>query len=280
MIENAEVGLQCNGSSKKGKNMDADGKRVPNRLKRDLLAGKVCLGATVTMGNSVVAEILSHIGFDWLWFEMEHSALSDGGVLAMLQATNGSNTSVVVRVPWNDKTLIKRALDNGPDGIIVPLVNTAEEAEAAVRAMKYPPVGERGAGLSRAQCYGMHMDEYMKSANDEVMTTLMIEHITAVENIDAILQVKGVDSIIIGALDLSGSMGILGQTTDAKVEAAIQKVLAASKKAKVPCGIITVAPEQANERIRQGFTQVIVGIDVLYLVGGASGALKQIVRPG
>jgi 2-keto-3-deoxy-L-rhamnonate aldolase RhmA len=253
---------------------------VPNRLKRDLLAGKVSLGATVTLGNSVVAEILSHVGFDWLWFEMEHSALSDGGVLAMLQATNGSNTSTVVRVPWNDKTLIKRALDNGPDGIIIPLVNTAEEAEAAVRAMKYPPVGERGAGLSRAQSYGLHMAEYLSSANDEVMTTLMIEHVTAVENIDSILAVKGVDSVIIGALDLSGSMGILGQTADPRVEAAIQTVLAASKRANIPCGIITVSPEQANERIAQGFLQVIIGIDVLYLVGGTTGALKQIVRPG
>jgi len=259
--------------------MDADGKMAPNKLKRDLKAGKVCIGVTMTMENRVVAEILSHIGLDWIWFEMEHSASSDAGVLAMLQATNGSKTSTVVRVPWNDKTLIKRALDNGPDGIIIPLVNTAEEAEAAVRAMKYPPLGERGAGLARAQCYGMHMDEYLKSANDEVMTTLMIEHIQAVENIDAILKVKGVDSIIIGALDLSGSMGILGQTADPRVEAAIQKVLAASKKANMPCGIITVAPEQANERIKQGFTQIIMGIDVLYLVGGVSGALKQIVRP-
>ena len=259
--------------------MDANGKMTPNKLKRDLKAGKVCLGATVTMENRVVAEILSHIGLDWLWFEMEHSASGDAGVLAMLQATNGSSTSTVVRVPWNDKTMIKRALDNGPDGIIIPLVNTAEEAEAAVRAIKYPPVGERGAGLSRAQCYGMHMEEYMKSANEEVMTTLMIEHVKAVENIDEILKVEGVDSIMVGALDLSGSMGILGQTADPRVESAIQKVLAASKRANVPCGIITVAPEQANERIKQGFTQVIIGIDVLYLVGGVSGALKQIVRP-
>ena len=120
----------------------------------------------------------------------------------------------------------------------------------------------------------------MKRANDEVMVTLMIEHVKAVENIEAILKVKGVDSVMIGALDLSGSMGILGQTADPRVEAAIQKVLEASKQANIPCGIITVAPEQANERIKQGFTHIIIGIDVLYLVGGVSGALKQIVRPG
>lgn len=259
--------------------MNAGGVRAPNKLKRDLAAGKVCIGATITMQNTVVAELFSHVGLDWIWFEMEHSATSDGGALAMLQATNGADVCTVVRVPWNDKTMIKRALDNGPDGIIIPLVNTAEEAEAAVRAMKYPPAGERGAGLSRAQCYGIHMAEYMQTANDEVMTTLMIEHVIAVKNIDQILAVKGVDSVMVGALDLSGSMGLLGNTSHPEVEAAIQKVLAATKKAKVPCGIITTSPEAANERIKQGFTQIIIGIDVLYLLGGISGAIKQIVRP-
>jgi 2-keto-3-deoxy-L-rhamnonate aldolase RhmA len=258
--------------------MNAKGEREPNRLKRDLAAGKVCLGATITMNSPTVAEILSHIGLDWLWFETEHSSLTDDNVLAMLQATNGADVSTVVRVPWNDKTMIKRALDLGPDGIILPLVNTREEAEAAVKAMKYPPLGERGAGLGRAQCYGLHMPEYLQSANDEVMTIAMIEHIQAVENIDQILQVKGIDSVMVGALDLSGSMGILGNTADPKVEDAVQKVLAACKKANIPAGIITVAPEQANERIKQGFTNIIMGIDVLFLHGAALGALGQIKR--
>ena len=259
--------------------MNGNGTRNPNRLKRDLAAGKVCLGATITMNSPEVAEILSHAGFDWLWFEMEHSSLSNGNVFNMLQATNGTDISTVIRVPWNDKTMIKRALDAGPDGIIIPLVNTKEEAEYAVRAMKYPPVGERGAGLSRAQCYGMHMEEYIKSANDEVTTILMIEHIEAVKNIEEIISVKGVDSVMIGALDLSGSMGILGQTGHPLVEEAIQKVLAVCKKNNMPCGIITVAPEQTNQRIEQGFTNLIVGIDVLFVVGAAKGTLDKIVRP-
>jgi len=258
--------------------MNANGQPAPNRLKRDLAAGKVCLGATITINSPAVAEIMSHIGLDWIWFETEHSSLTLDNVLTMLQATNGADVSTVIRVPWNDKTMIKRALDLGPDGIIVPLVNTREEAEAAVRAMKYPPLGERGGGLGRAQCYGLHMGEYMETANNEVTTILMIEHIQAVENIDEILKVKGVDSVMVGALDLSGSMGMLGQTGDPKVEGAIQKVLASCKKAKVPCGIITVAPEQANERIKQGFTNIIMGIDVLFLHSAARGALAQIAK--
>jgi 2-keto-3-deoxy-L-rhamnonate aldolase RhmA len=258
--------------------MNANGQPAPNRLKQDLAAGKVCLGATITINSPAVAEIMSHIGLDWLWFETEHSSLTLDNVLTMLQATNGADVSTVIRVPWNDKTMMKRALDLGPDGIIIPLVRTREEAEAAVRAMKYPPWGERGAGLARAQCYGLHMGEYMETANNEVMTIPMIEHIQAVENIDEILKVKGVDSVMVGALDLSGSMGMLGQTGDPKVEGAIQKVLASCKKAKVPCGIITVAPEQANERIKQGFTNIIMGIDVLFLHSAARGAMAQIVK--
>jgi 2-keto-3-deoxy-L-rhamnonate aldolase RhmA len=261
--------------------MNAKGQREPNRLKRDLAAGKVCIGATLTMNSPTVAEIMSHVGLDWLWFETEHSSLTLDNVLTMLQATNGSDVSTVVRVPWNDKTMIKRALDLGPDGIILPLVNTREEAEEAVRAMKYPPTGERGAGLARAQCYGLHMGEYLQTANEEVMTIVMIEHIQAVENIHEILKVKGVDSVMVGALDLSGSMGMLGQTADPKVEGAIQKVLAACKQTGVPAGIITVAPEQANQRIQQGFTNIILGIDVLFLHGSIQGALGKVVRsPG
>ncbi|MGK2857199.1 MAG: HpcH/HpaI aldolase family protein [Thermoanaerobaculia bacterium] len=258
--------------------MNATGGREPNRLKRKLAAGEVCVGMTITMSNPVVAEILAHIGLDWLWLETEHTAMSAESVLTMLQATNGSDVSTIVRVPWNDKTMIKRLLDTGPDGIIVPLVNSREEAEYAVRAMKYPPWGERGAGLSRAQCYGMHMGEYMATADEEVMTILMIEHVKAVENIDEILAVRGVDSVMIGALDLSGSMGLLGQTSHPDVEAAVQKVLAASKKAGIPCGIIAIGPEAANQRIAEGFTNLIVGLDVLTLLTGAKGTLDKIER--
>ncbi len=256
--------------------MNAQGQREGNRLKRNLAAGKVCIGATITINSPIVAEIMSHIGLDWLWFETEHTSLTLDNVLTMLQATNGSDTNTVIRVPWNDKTMIKRALDTGADGIIIPLVNSRDEAEYAVKAMKYPPWGERGAGLSRAQSYGLNMGNYLSTANEEIMTILMIEHIKAVENIDEILAVKGVDSIMIGALDLSGSLGMLGNTGDQQVEGAIQKVLAASKRAGISCGIIAGSPDQALQRIDQGFTNIILGIDVLYLHSAALSALKHV----
>ncbi|HEY6784953.1 MAG TPA: aldolase/citrate lyase family protein [Gemmatimonadales bacterium] len=258
--------------------MDANGQPRPNRLKRDLAAGKVCIGATLAMNSSVVAEILARVGFDWLWLEMEHTALTEENILQMLQATNGADVSTVVRVPWNDKTLIKRAVDAGPDGILVPQINTAEEAEYAVRAMKYPPVGERGAGMARAQGWGLGAGEYYRTANDEIMTLFMIEHYLGVENIDEILATPGLDSVMIGALDLSGSMNLLGQTDHPDVEGAVQKVLAASKMANIPCGIVALDPDHANMRIEQGFTNITVAMDVLMLIGEAKAVIGKVSR--
>ena len=258
---------------------DAKGQRPqPVRLKLELARRTASLGATIISGSPVAAELLARVGFDWLWLEMEHTTVSEDGVLAMLQATNGADSSTVVRVPWNDKTMIKRAVDAGPDGILVPQINTREEAEAAVLAMKYPPVGERGAGLARAQAYGLAMGEYYKNANSDVLTLLMIEHIDGVRNIAEILAVPGVNSVMIGALDLSGSMGLLGQTDHPSVEEAIQQVLAACKSAGKPCGIVALDPDQANRRIEQGFTNIIVAIDVLMLIGASTATLGKIVR--
>ncbi len=256
--------------------MNAKGLREPNKLLRKLRNGEVCYGATISMSCPVVSEILSHLDFDWLWIETEHTTMSEESVLALLQATNGADVTTIVRVPWNDKTMIKRILDTGTDGIIVPLIRTKQDAEDAVRAMKYPPDGERGGGLARAQAYGLHMGEYMAEANEEVMTILMIEHIDAVNNIEEILSVKGVDCLMIGGLDLSGSMGILGQMDDPRIEEAIQKVLQASKKADIPCGIVAFDPTQAKERVSQGFLNIAAGMDVLFLSSAAGGLLTQL----
>ena len=185
----------------------------------------------------------------------------------------------MIRVPWNDKTLIKRAIDTGPDGILVPMINTAADTEAVVSAMKYPPVGERGAGLGRAQGYGMTMGEYLSTANDEVMFIAQIEHVEAIANIDEIVEVEGLDSVMIGALDLSGSMGKLGQTDDPEVEEAVQKVLTACQRAGIPCGIVALGPEATSRRIAEGFTSIITGIDVLWVHGAARAGLAEIQRP-
>jgi 2-dehydro-3-deoxyglucarate aldolase/4-hydroxy-2-oxoheptanedioate aldolase len=145
--------------------------------------------------------------------------------------------------------------------------------------MKYPPIGIRGAGLARAQAYGYggaYSKDFINLANEETMVIIMIEHIEAVKNIDEIIRVKGVDTLFIGALDLSGSMGILGQTDHPDVEAAIQKVLEACKKINMPAGITTMTPEQANTRIKQGFQNIGIGIDVAFLLNASMGALENV----
>src|SRR4051794_35385143 len=119
--------------------MDATGQRTPNRMKRELAAGNVCLGATITIYSPAIAELLSRVGLDWLWIDTEHTALSLEEVSVIHQATNGTEVSAVIRVPWNNKPLIKRPTDPVPDGTLVRMTNTAADAEASVRAMKYPP---------------------------------------------------------------------------------------------------------------------------------------------
>jgi len=251
----------------------------PNRLKRDLKAGKVCVGTMLTIPSPTIADIASRCGFDWIWLDMEHTPIGYESLQTMLQAMTGSGVSTIVRVANNDEAVIKRTLDTGPDALVIPRVNTKAEAEYAVRAMKYPPIGVRGAGLGRAQAYGSRLDDYFAHANDELMLIVQIEHEKAVENIGEICAVSGVDSIFLGALDLAGSMGLLGRTNHPKVEAAMLEVLAAGQRANTPVGIMTLAPDQANARIREGYQNIGLGIDVDTLFSTWSGMVEKVARP-
>jgi 2-dehydro-3-deoxyglucarate aldolase/4-hydroxy-2-oxoheptanedioate aldolase len=236
---------------------------MKNKLKQSLREGKPCLGTVLTISSPVIAEIMALAEFDWLWFDLEHTPMSLESLQSMLQAANGYPVSTVVRVPGNDEVLIKRVLDLGPDGIIVPLVNTPEQARSAVSALKYPPLGVRGAGIGRAQGFGEGVSgDYFETANEEILLIAQIEHIDAVNNIEAILEVDGVDSVFLGPLDLSGSMGLLGKTNHPDVEAAVRRVRDAAIRKKVPAGIMTMSPEQAAERIREGYRTIGLGIDV------------------
>jgi 2-keto-3-deoxy-L-rhamnonate aldolase RhmA len=245
-------------------------------FKQKLYSGETLYGLTLTVGNPLIAELVGHLGFDWVWIETEHTTMSLDTVLAQLQAVSGTGTSAIVRVDCNDQTTIKRILDTGPDGILIPSVNSREEAEKAIRFTKYPPLGERGIGLARAQGYGLNLGGYVKTANDEVATIFMIEHIDAVRQIDEILQVEGLDGIMIGALDLAGSMNLQNDMANPLIEAEIQKVLQACQKAGVICGAFVGDPTQAKARIQEGFKLLILGADVLMLAASAKNVLEQV----
>jgi 2-keto-3-deoxy-L-rhamnonate aldolase RhmA len=251
---------------------------MKNKLKRDLREGKVRVGTVVTIDSPTVAEILARCGFDWIWIDMEHTPIGFETVQMMLQAMSGYNVTPLVRVAGNDELLVKRVLDVGPHAVVVPFVNTKEDAARAVSYMKYPPEGIRGGGVGRAQGFGLDLEEYLKVANDEVMAIMQIEHINAVNNINEILAVKGVDAVMLGPLDLSGSMGLLGQEDHPDVEAAMQRVLAASKKARIPAGIFVRSPQKANERIAQGFQFIVYAFDEDLLISAAMNILGQVKR--
>ena len=250
-----------------------------NRVKELLQAGGTTIGPIIQIPSASVVALLSQAGFDWLWLDMEHGPIGIETVQQMIQATKGTSTVPLVRIPWNHHWLAKPVLDVGAMGVITPMVNSKEEATAAVAALRYPPEGVRGFGpVFAASQWGLSVPDYAKVANKEILAIVLIEDIKAVENIAEILAVPGVDLVFIGMFDLSGSMGLLGQTSHPKVEEAAQKVLAAAKRARVPAGIISLTPEDINRRIAQGFQFIAVGVDALFLTSAAKGLLGQIKR--
>jgi len=247
-----------------------------NQLKPKLAQGKTVIGCVVTLGSPTVAEVLASVGLDFLWFDMEHGPLGLESIQAMLAATNGRGVSPIVRVPWNDPVIIKRVLDIGPEGVLIPLVNTQAEAERAVKACKYPPAGIRGVGLGRAHGYGLDFANYLATADKELMVILQIEHIEAVNNVEKILTVPGIDLLFVGPYDLSGSMGRLGQTDHPEVQEAIGRVVRACQKAKMPLGTFAGTVEAARRAIQRGFQFVSFGVDTAHLATAMRTQLAQI----
>lgn len=183
------------------------------------------IGTIVTLNNPQITEMLSSAGFDWLMIDLEHSTLTIGEVQCLLQSMHPDCISIV-RIPGNDPVWIKRVLETGCDGIMVPLVNSEDEARVAVDAAKYPSDGSRSFGVSRAHGYGARFDSYINSANKETVVLIQVEHIKAVNYIEQILSVKGIGGIFIGPYDLSGSLNRIGDISDEKVQKAIDIVKA------------------------------------------------------
>jgi len=222
------------------------------------------------IGHTVVAEILAQAGFDFVCVDTEHGAIDLETTQQLLQAIRAGNPACVpfVRLPGSNRVdVAARYLDAGAMGIIIPHVNTAEDARNAVKAIKYPPEGERGVGLSRAQLWGARFDEYMAEANRRTRIVVMAEHKEAIVNIDAIVEVPGIDAVFMGPYDLSASMGVPGQVDHPQVRAAISTVLAACNRSGVIPGIHVVSPDpgRALELMQQGFRFIAYSLDTLML---------------
>jgi 2-keto-3-deoxy-L-rhamnonate aldolase RhmA len=248
---------------------------MPASLKDALRQPKPLIGTLLTTASPEVAEVLALAGFDWLFIDLEHGCLSIQDSQRAVQAIAG-RCFTVVRVPDVTAENIKRVLDTGCDGIIAPHVNTADEARKIVALAKYPPEGERSAGLGRAQGYGLNFADYIASANAHIVIVLQIEHKDGVANVDEILRVPGIDALFIGPYDLSGSMGILGQVSDATVLAAIDKVRTACASSNMPFGIFCATAEQASAAVRTSARLVAVGTDLAHMANSARAVLKTI----
>ena len=247
-------------------------------LKERLRKKEVTVGSWITLGHPSVAEIMAHSGFDWLTVDMEHSAITLHQAQQLIQVIELSGVVPLVRVGENDPNLIKRVMDAGAHGVIVPMVNSKEDAEKAVRSVKYPPRGFRGVGLARAQKYGADFEGYRKWNQKESVVIVQVEHIRAVENLEAILSVEDVDGFLIGPYDLSGSLGVPGQFDHPNVVAALKRVRDVSKKMNALSGFHVIPPDPAgvSKKIREGYRFIAYSLDILFLGDACRKGLKEI----
>lgn len=238
-------------------------------IKEKIRRGEPSIGSWMSMAHVSIAEILSSAGYDWVVIETEHTAIDNSEVLKLLIAIERHGAIPLVRLAWNDPIQCKAVMDSGAAGVIVPMVNTRAEAELAVKSIKYPPLGFRGVGLARAQAYGQTFDNYVTRANEDSLLIVQIEHIDAVNNIDEICSVPGVDGTFIGPYDLSSSLGIPGQLDHPEVVAAKQRVLEASLAHGLFAGIHLVHPDCAEVEVARclqaGYLFLALGTDILFL---------------
>lgn len=247
----------------------------PNEFKRRLVAGEVQAGLWVTLPGGYAAEVCAGAGFDWVLFDTEHAPSDPIDVLAQLQAAQAYPSAALVRAAWNDPVLIKRFLDIGAQTLLIPFVETAAEAEAAARAVRYPPRGMRGvSSLSRATRFG-RVPGYAQRAEEEICLLLQIETAEAAGRIGEIAAVDGVDGLFIGPSDLAASMGRLGQPQHPEVadavEGAIRRIVAAGK----PAGVLAPDPGLAARYRDAGATFIAVGLDVGLLTRAADALAAQ-----
>jgi len=250
----------------------------PSHSLRDQVRGRhLSLGTWIQLPDTYSAEIISRAGFDWLAIDLEHGLIDLQAAFRLIQIIGLTGCVPLVRLNENDPSLIRRVMDAGAGGVIVPMVNTVEDAEQAVYAVKYSPDGRRSFGLGRAHRFGVAFDDYLKTANEQSVVVIQIEHIDALQNLDRILAVKGIDAIIIGPYDMSGSLGIPGKFDDPRFEQVIGTVIDRVKKSGIALGFHIVHPSQQDleKRISEGFTFIGYGMDTIFISEGSLAAVRD-----
>jgi 4-hydroxy-2-oxoheptanedioate aldolase len=246
-----------------------------NAFKHDLAAGKLQIGLWSSLCSSIAAEIIGDSGFDWILLDTEHSPNEIPDLVGQLQALQAGKTTPIIRPAWNDAVLVKRALDIGTQSLLFPYVQNVEEARRAVAATRYPPQGIRGVSVAaRASRYG-RTPGYLGKANAEICVLLQVETRSALNEIEAIAKVEGVDGVFIGPSDLAASLGHLGNPQHADVQKAIEDAVKRLKAVGKPAGILTGNEEEARRYIDWGYLFVAVGADVGLLAKNADALAKR-----
>ena len=238
-------------------------------IRERALRGELLAGTFLNLGSSLTAEIAGRAGLDWVVIDLEHGAGDRQNLLLQLQALEGTPTVPLVRVPWNDLVWFKRVLDLGASGVMVPWVNSAEEARRAVAARRFPPQGTRGvASSNRASAFGADFDAYFHSANDQLLLAAQIETRQALESVEDIAAVDGVDVLFVGPLDLSVSLGVPRQLAHPDMRAAKARVVDACRRAGKAAGILVARDEEIQEIVDSGFSFVGLSSDGAVVLQG------------
>lgn len=231
-----------------------------------LTAGRPSIGSWMQISHPSVAEIMGQAGYDWVAVDMEHGAVSVHQLPDLFRALELGGTLPLARLAEGTVTSCKQALDAGAGGVIVPMIESAAQLNSVRNACRWPPAGTRGVGFSRANLFGTHFDAYIEEAQSPLLVG-MIEHIRAVENLDEILQVEGLDAIMVGPYDLSASMGLTGRFEDGAYCVAMQRIHELCHKYRIPCGVHVVMPEPKTlrERMDEGYQFLAYSIDSVML---------------
>lgn len=251
----------------------------PNEFKKRLLAHEQQVGLFATLNSPALVELLSGCGFDWVLVDTEHSPSEMADVIEQLRVLEGNGVDAVVRPAWSDRVLVKRLLDAGARTLLIPSVDTAEEAAAAVSFTRYPPEGVRGvSGSARAASYGQHPD-YLRTAAEDICILVQIESVTALQNIEEIAAVPGVDGLFIGPADLAASLGHIGDGQHPEVQHAVDDAFRRLQAVGKPRGYLTLNSAEARTRIEQGVEMVGVATDTSIVNSGAAMVLDNLRNP-
>jgi 2-dehydro-3-deoxyglucarate aldolase len=251
-----------------------------SHTKTKLAEGKITTGGWIMTANATIAELMAGESLDWICVDMEHTVADYANLEHVCRAVKGSGKDVLARLHHNDPVMAKKALDVGCNGIIVPCVNTREEALQAVSMARFPPAGIRGASLARCTDYGRNFKDYFNDHNNNVLVVIMLEHIDAVKNVDEILAVEGIDATFIGPYDLSASMGLAGQLDHPEVVAAQETLLQACLRHGVAPGyhVVPTEPQRVRDAVDRGFRFIALGLDTHFIIDGCRRMLAGVAK--